>query len=235
MQRTLPMARPKPKASDAGKAWNRKASRTNPYDPNRKEKRKSFLIFCEGENTEPLYFKSFPVSNASVEVLGMGRSRTQLVNEVVKYRKRYPDLHGQEVWIVFDLDMNEAQRSFLEQDFNAAIALADQHGFKAAWSNDSFELWFVLHYHSPDAPLLRSQLYRMITQVWGESYERHGKRRDYCRGIYQRLAKDSAASQALAIQRAEKLQDRHRSLPFCHQNPGTTVHELVLELNRYIK
>ena len=43
-----------------------------------------FLIFCEGENTEPEYFRSFPVNTETiVEAVGLGRSRTALVNRIL--------------------------------------------------------------------------------------------------------------------------------------------------------
>lgn len=49
------------KASDSDKAWNRKKKNKMPYHIESIAKKKAFLIICEGKNTEPEYFKSFPV------------------------------------------------------------------------------------------------------------------------------------------------------------------------------
>ena len=44
-----------------------------------------FRIFCEGENTEPEYFKSFPVNTETkVEAIGLGRSKTALVEKAIE-------------------------------------------------------------------------------------------------------------------------------------------------------
>ena len=40
------------------------------------EVRNIFLIYCEGENTEPEYFKSFPINTETkVTAIGLGRSK----------------------------------------------------------------------------------------------------------------------------------------------------------------
>ena len=51
------------------------------------------------------------------------------------------------MWVVFDKD------DF--QDFNEAIALAERYSFKTAWSNESFELWYFLHFQFLDAAIDR--------------------------------------------------------------------------------
>ncbi len=51
---------PKPtkhvKKTDRKKPWYKKRFQTQPYAIESREKAKSFLIICEGENTEPWYF-----------------------------------------------------------------------------------------------------------------------------------------------------------------------------------
>ena len=47
----------------------------------------TFLIVCEGEETEPNYFKAFRLSSARVWVHGLGFNTDSLVEEVIKEKK----------------------------------------------------------------------------------------------------------------------------------------------------
>lgn len=47
-------------------------------------------------------------------------------------------------------------KSLQQNDFNRAIVLAQEKGFKVAYSNDAFELWFILHYQLLEAQLTRN-------------------------------------------------------------------------------
>ena len=101
------------------------------------ETRKSILIYCEGENTEPSYFRELKISNADIKAFGEGKNTISLV----KSAKQIAD-EGKydEVWCVFDKD------DFLEQNFNKAIDLAKSYGFNVAYSNQAFEYWLILHF-----------------------------------------------------------------------------------------
>ncbi|RYE49636.1 MAG: RloB domain-containing protein, partial [Sphingobacteriales bacterium] len=43
------------------------------------EQKKLILIYCEGENTEPSYFKQFRLPTATIKVFGEGRNTLYLV------------------------------------------------------------------------------------------------------------------------------------------------------------
>ncbi|MFN0203829.1 MAG: RloB family protein, partial [Bacteroidia bacterium] len=104
------------KKGDENKAWNRKQAKSKPHKSEQYEKKKSFLIVCEGENTEPNYFKSFPVVSAIVRAFGYGITNIQLVNEAIKLKKSH-DYKDFEVWCVFDYDINpniESQKNDYE-------------------------------------------------------------------------------------------------------------------------
>lgn len=231
------MAR-KIKKTDQTKPWNRRTSTLTPY---RLESRniisKRFLIICEGENTEPCYFQSFPVQTAEVRALGLGRSKMSLVESVIELVKQEP--YGgpdQEVWIVFDMDANNLQEvSMQRKDFNDAVHLAKKNRFQVAYSNDAFELWFLLHYQLLEVALTRSQYYERISQLWRLSYEREGKGKKFSQSVYQQLLGDPKASQESAIRNAERLHKQMNHLPPADQNPCTTVYLLVQELNKYLK
>ena len=95
------------------------------------------LIVCEGERTEPRYLEAFPVTSLTVEVHGTGRNTLSLVEEAARlHRKKRFD----KVWCVFDRD------SFPKEAFNAALQKARTLGFEVAWSNECFEVWYLLHF-----------------------------------------------------------------------------------------
>ncbi len=67
----------------------------------------SFLIYCEGENTEPEYFKSFniDIETTKVEVIGLGRSRTALIEKIIELVEK-ENGSDQQIWAVFDRDVS---------------------------------------------------------------------------------------------------------------------------------
>jgi len=225
------------KKTDQDKAWNKRTATSKAYAMKSKEANvQRFLVICEGANTEPCYFEAFPVATAEVKTYGMGRSKTSLVEyvmELVGQEKHDPE---REIWIVFDMDVDfNADASLQKEDFNQAVTLAERQGFKVAYSNDAFELWFVLHYQLIEQALTRIEYYKLISNHWNISYERIGKNERFCRDIYDRLEQDGKASQQNAIRHAERLFEAHAHLPPSSKNPCTTVFSLVNELNKYLK
>jgi hypothetical protein len=75
------------KTTDKDKPWNKQKAKRQPY-PNERKVNKVFLIICEGINTEPSYFKSFPVESAQVQSYGLGTSKTKLVEYVIETKKK---------------------------------------------------------------------------------------------------------------------------------------------------
>ncbi len=219
----------KTKKTDINKAWNRKLE-TKKIPVEEIEKGKSFLIICEGQNTEPGYFKSIPVGNADVETYGLGQSKTALVKYVLELLKADKNSNNREVWVVFDMDIKEDQHSQQKEDYNRAIDLAKANSINVGYSNDSFELWFLLHYQYLDSQLNRRQYFEKLSQYWQCNYEKEGKTDSFCRKIYNRLEDDERADQLKASERAEKLLNMQSSLPYSDQNPCTTVFKLIREL-----
>jgi hypothetical protein len=227
----------KTKKTDRDKPWNRRKSQSRVYAiSTRPVNNKRFIIYCEGANTEPLYFDSFPVVTAKVRAIGLGRSKTSLVHQALAMAILEDRDKDTECWIVFDMDFDQLKdESEQHRDFNQAIELAKSNGFQVAYSNDAFELWFVLHYQLHEAALTRVEYYQKVSDHWEMSYERHGKGVQFCRTIYQRLLDDPKANQSLAIRNAERLFSQQEDLPPAQRNPCTTVYQLVSELNKYLK
>lgn len=221
------------KHTDKSKPWNIRTSSSKNYQVESREIKKIFLIICEGKNTEPEYFKSFPLSNAKVESYGFGTTKTTLVEYVLEIIKESPD-KDREVWVVFDMDLKESQKEKQFEDFNKAVDLASNNDINVAYSNDAFELWLVLHYRFIDSQLLRFQFYEILSKLWDLNYERKGKNLVFCRTIYEILENDNRASQARAIEFAKKLDLLHEGSTNAEKNPYTSIHLLVSELNKYI-
>lgn len=114
-----------------------------------------------------------------------------------------------------------------KEDFNSSIAKAESKGMKVAYSNDAFELWFVLHYKPIEQALLRFHYYEMLSELWNINYEKRGKEMDFCITIYDILSKDVRANQTLAIKRSKVLLQEHEYKPYAEQNPCTTIFKLI--------
>jgi RloB-like protein len=191
----------------------------------------TFLIYCEGENTEPEYFKSFPVrTDTDVKVIGLGRSRTALVEKVIEFIDKIERDDNQQIWVVFDRDVRPDVKQG-NKDFNDAITLASKNGIKCAYSNDCFELWFLLHYDYLESALHRNQIYEKLSDKLGFNYEKAGKSKDFVIGLYS-LFSDEISN---AIRNAKKLHKSHSDKEYHLQNPCTTVYQLVEALNENLR
>ena len=199
-------------------------------------KRRFYLIVCEGEETEPNYFeairKSLPREMVQrVTIQGAGRNTLSLVSFVetlVKQRRSLGLPPFYEIWIVMDRD------SFPAEDFDNAIRQISLHSASpgpdkwfAAWSNEAFELWYLLHFtEQTGGPIRREEYAAKLTRFLGRPYVKNAS------GMFRELQDRTL----VAIQRAERglqLQLR-RNVPFHQMNPATTVHVLVRELLSYM-
>lgn len=188
-----------------------------------REVKQSFLIVCEGENTEPDYFRAFRMTTAKVKAVGQAMNTLSLVTKAINIReadKKKKRVYDQ-CWVVFDKD------DFLANDFNQAIMLAEKNDFHVAYSNQAFEYWFLLHYNLYTGPLHRNQYEKMLSKLTGIPYV---KTEGFGTVMYNLLLK----RQPLAIKNAEIV-----LAEISHGNPAeeessTTVHRLVKELNKYL-
>jgi hypothetical protein len=210
------------------KPWLRKVN-ASLYQIDTKEPNKTILIVAEGQ-TEKLYFESFPVLTLTIEVVDLkGQSKSKLIESTTSIVENSETTYDK-IWCVFDMDVKHGEKEF--SDFDNAINKGTALGYDIAYSNDSFELWFYLHYHNTDQKNNRKFYYKFLGTQWDINYERDGKKYIFCETIYSKLENDEAASQHDAILRAEKLFDSQQHLPFHEQNPVTLVYELVKYLNQ---
>lgn len=200
-----------------------------------KTKRRFFLIVCEGEKTEPNYFEALKndlpkgvLDVCDFKIIGNGHNTVSLVESAMSFRNEWQEQTNRTVdklWIVFDKD------SFSDQSFNSAIQTcsASYPKVECAWTNEAFELWYLLHFHYYNTGISRKQYQNLI-----EGNFRHLGLQNY---VYQKNSKDmyvllkKYGDIGNAIRNAaklEKLYAGHQN--YSDQNPCTTVYKLVAEL-----
>ena len=194
-----------------------------PYDNRKVRNRKRFFIVCEGEKTEPNYFKKISVNVDITLIKGRGKDTKSLVEEAIELKNGLESDERDRVWCVFDRDRND-QNPHDAQNFKAAITLAQTNGIKVAYSNDAFELWYLLHFNYYNTGISRKDYKNMLTNQLGHEYKKNSET------IYEEL-KDK---QQDAIKHAKLLLQKYDRPNPETDNPSTTVHLLVEELNSFI-
>jgi hypothetical protein len=176
------------------------------------------LIVCEGEITEPKYFRYLGTqvrANLEVKVVGPVGVPWTVVSEAVRLNKEARHLAKKEndrfllydeIWCVFDRDDHPRVPE--------SIARAKTNGFFVALSNPCFELWILLHFQSQNAHILRGPLKALCKQHI-PNYEKDPP----CETLYGR--KEGALKRAAALEKWQRDADRY------YENPSTGVHKLV--------
>jgi hypothetical protein len=162
------------KLSDTNKKWNRpEKARSWDRTVDTRAERERILIVCEGEKTEPNYFeaikKKLPPRVAEVRIHGEGANTLTLVDTACELRdvRAGGDYQFDQVWVVFDRD------SFPADDFDNAIARAEARGMKCAWSNEAFELWYILHFEYRNTEMPRGDYQRKLDTLLQEHYRKN--------------------------------------------------------------
>lgn len=198
------------------------------YNIASKDLNKTILIVGEGQ-TEKLYFESFPVLTLTVKAVDLGGQSKMKLIEATESIIQNNDTEYDEVWCVFDMDIKHGEKEF--SDFDNAIESGVTKGYKIAYSNDCFELWFYLHYNYTDQKNHRKFYYQALGKQWDCNYENDGKKYKFCKNLFSLLKDDLKASQENAIKRSRKLYRQQADLDYHKQNPITKVFELVEFLN----
>lgn len=183
--------------------------------------KKVIRIFTEGEKTEPDYFNSIRselrLNEIDIRVHGMGPiSIMSLVDWAITDKKKEEnDGFDTEWWVVFDKDDH--------QQFDQVIQKAESSGIKVAYSNECFELWFILHFEFLSTAIGREKYYEKLTNLLGQKYNKKSSH------IYS-LIKDK---EAIAIRNAKNLEKQHTEegvSVISKRDPSTTVYKLVEQL-----
>ncbi len=190
--------------------------------------RYSILIVCEGEKTEPNYFKEFAKNNQSffvydITVEGRGRGPKDVVKNAIelKVKNSYD-----RVWAVFDKD------DILDNDFNEAINKATKEKIEVAWSNEAFELWYLYHFNNVVTGMSRKQYAAKIsTAVKKASSKYKSENYKYMKNDtknYEIMTTCGSMDQAMKY--AEAQHNEYTDAKYAAHNPCTTVYRLVRQL-----
>ena len=190
-----------------------------------------FLIVSEDTKSSTDYFKALikevqaacsgskvvGIAKDSI-VRGCGKGTTRLLKKAQSIRDNYQTPFDR-CWLVFDKD------DF--NDFNEAIEKAIDAGFEVAWSNESFELWYLLHFRYYSTASSRSK----CTKVLEAEIQKCKPSFRYDKGsssMHSILAEHG--DQRQAIKNAEKLRNTYRDTNYSSHNPCTHVDRLIKEI-----
>ncbi len=195
---------------------DRRPARQAPF----REPKPLILVVCEGKNTEPQYFEGFrnACENPRVYVefeRGAGVPKTivdfakELRQKNVKDSNRANDENVlfEEIWCVFDIDNHP--------NLNDAIIKARDNDLKLAISNESFELWLLLHFRENPGMQDRGGLRKTLRSFVPE-YDKTVEIENYLPG-YPEAVRRATRMWTDAVEAGEKW-DR---------NPVTNVFELT--------
>jgi len=196
-------------------------------------------IFCEGQQTEPLYFEGFkrliednPVYRDMVLIeIGPCQAETMRVIGMAERYVRKHNIKKGQIWCIYDKD------SFPPNDFNGVVQRAEQLNkenpelqYHTAWSNECIEFWFLLHFAYYTSNNHRTEYISFLND----------KFRAFGLGKYQKNMKDifdilmNKGNPKLAIRYAKRIIKDGQGKTATEIAPGTKVYELVEELVKYL-
>lgn len=216
------------KKSDRNKKWMQKRKDT----PKLMQPERHFII-TEGIATEPAYFSAMKKiidkkykGKIYLEVYGEGNNTLNLFQkarqEVQKNMNRY-----RHVWIVYDVD------DFPKEQVDKVVQLCNQNSteettYHPIWSNQCFEVWYILHFEFLQAQIDRTQYVAKLTGFL--KLQHQGEYTKTRRDMYYILA----PYMSMAIHNAKKLEKQHTHKSPFESNPGTKVYEIVEKLKPYL-
>lgn len=194
------------------------------------------ILACEGEKTERYYFESLfetlrkdqTLSSLSCVIAPHQHTNpTGVLKDLIGFRdafgRTYKDYEHR--WIVIDRDEERCGGGgHTLQDFNNAISGAknNQPEVKVAWSNPSFEIWYLLHFQYRDTAIDRDQVITNLNHALSTNYEKNDPT------MFTRLnpKRDDAIRNAKRLHDEAEIEEKRPAAI----NPGTTVYDLVNKL-----
>lgn len=202
-------------------------------------KQHRYYIFCEGQQTEPLYFSAFkklieenPIYKDMVliEIEPCQAETMRVIGMAEEYVKKNKILKGQ-IWCVYDKD------SFPPERFNGVVERAESLNkinpevqYHTAWSNECIEFWFLLHFAYYTANNHRSEYIKFLNDKFRELGI--GKYQKNMSNTFEILLK--YGNPKLAARYAKRIIKDSKGKTPTDIAPGTKVYELVEELAKYL-
>ena len=190
------------------------------------------LIVCEGTKTEPNYFEAIcsrikgRYGCERLHVEGAGRNTLSVFDYALEILDDSADVYAH-VWLVYDKD------GFPSGSFNATADKCDAKRtagpqFHALWSNEAFELWYILHFEYLQSGLSRDAFSEKLTQHLKKQGHSAYKKNDT--NMFELLWPFLDT----AVRNAEKLEQANRGKTPTASNPGTTVHHFINVIRSYL-
>jgi hypothetical protein len=181
--------------------------------------RKTIVVFCEGEASEPDYInalKRLPNVRGNTAVnIEVATERGVPLTLVRRAVHRVADDEVDECWCVFDVEWPRNH-----PNLNEAMSLADEHGIRLAVSNPCFELWLILHFEDQTAFMNTDEAERKSRKLDG----RAGKRIDGDTYVQRR---NDATKRAIRLSRLHE----ENETPFPGDNPSSSMHALLATID----
>ena len=129
-----------------------------------KEPHQSIRIVCEGEKTEPIYFKALKerlrLIMVDVEIVAEGAAPITVVDHAIELREERKHVAKRSltkaeyevIYCVFDVEAPTPHESLAN-----AIIKAKYNKLEVILSNPCFEYWYILHFRKTSAPFNTSQ------------------------------------------------------------------------------
>lgn len=190
-----------------------------------------FVVACEGENTERIYFEWIQnlveAGNADfhfrIKPLGATAKGDSKPEDVIERMNRFLDSNGvtrkDHAWLVMDVDHHTYGVNL--QKLQNVVQEASRKKYRVALSNACFEVWLMLHFTATVPSVPSTQMERETKKVWP----------DYEKSNYPAAHLENRIVQAM--QRA-KTRDAtpDESLPM---QAGTRIYQLMENLREAIQ
>ncbi|TLT06211.1 RloB domain-containing protein [Aliarcobacter thereius] len=215
-----------------------------------KEQVKSVLIACEDKISSPNYFKMIIkklIEDKKITQDSLVIAKHEHVNpkgvlqDLLNHKKddkTYKDFEHR--WIVIDRDIARINGGgHPKDDFLTALSEAKSKKVEVAYSNDCFEIWYLLHFVYRNTAISRDDVIKeVIKRLKDKNYK-----------TFSKLNKDNIKTEAMtklifdellelqktAIKNAKKLLENYADLHNPEtDNPSTKVFELVEILSNKI-
>lgn len=218
-----------------------------PLPKDRKKKRQiehlylgeNIYIFCEGKQTEPLYFQGFEKAIKSnpiykniihIHIEGVGAETLRVIDYAEDFVKENK-LKDAQIWCVYDKD------SFPTQDFNAVSQKAEilnkepsKVTYHCAWSNQCIEYWFILNFanytSNNDRKEYRKFLHNKFKELGWNRYEKNNTE------LFDIMTEKGNPKNAILF--AQRQLEAFKGKTDAQSAPATRVHLLVKELAKYL-
>jgi hypothetical protein len=192
--------------------------------------KRKFIIYTEGKNTEPDYFRELKRSVTGalidVEIVDAAGVPTTIAEKACMHAKQIAKARGKRssfeegdtVWAVFDRDEHPKVDEVLQKCAGANVGIA--------FSDPCFELWLILHYADFDRPDDQHAVQKHLASLCGD-YDRNGPKTTDCAKLMPQLPAAEA--------RAERQHQRRNEEGEPPSRPYTTVYLLTQAMRQASK